>query len=95
LNGTPTFPDAVAVLAMLGGAAGAVPIVRNKLDLAVFVLVAVSAVAVSEIDDCNSPTTVSIGTVPEITPLLVLQDKYVGKFVAPYDVATPPAVIIG
>ena len=83
-------PEAVAGLVMNGASAGGAVIVRNKLALAVVV-----PIALSEIDCGNSPGTVSIGTVPEITPVLVLQSKYSGKPDALYDVATPPAVVIG
>ena len=64
------FPEAVVALVMVGAAMGGAAIVSVKLPVAV----ADAPVADREIAD-NAPVVASMGTVPEITPLVVFRDK--------------------
>jgi hypothetical protein len=63
-------PEAVAALVMAGAAAGGAVMVSVKLPVAV----ADAPVAEREIAD-NAPVVASMGTVPEIKPLVVFRDK--------------------
>jgi hypothetical protein len=66
-------PEAVAALLMTGAAVGAAAMVRVKL-LVALPAVPVVPVAEREIAD-NAPVAASMGTVPEIRPLVVFRDK--------------------
>jgi hypothetical protein len=63
-------PEAVAGLVMTGAAFGGVVMVSVKLPVAD----ADAPVAEREIGD-NAPVVAPMGTVPEITPLVVFRDK--------------------
>jgi hypothetical protein len=63
-------PEAVAALVTVGAAAGGAVMVSVKLPVAV----ADAPVAEREIAD-NAPVVASMGTVPEIRPLVVFRDK--------------------
>jgi hypothetical protein len=62
-------PEAVAALVITGAPAGGAVMVSVKLPVAVD-----TPVAESEIAD-NAPVATSMGTVPEIRPLVVFRDK--------------------
>ena len=62
-------PEAVARLVMVGAASGGAVMVSVKLLVAVD-----TPVAEREIAD-NAPVAASMGTVPEIRPLVVFRDK--------------------
>jgi hypothetical protein len=64
------FPEAVAALLKVGAAIGGAVMVSAKLPVAD----ADAPVAEREIAD-NAPVAASMGTVPEIRPLVVFRDK--------------------